>query len=54
VDTSPDWDARHLLTDRDPYLAGLHNLEQAGVVVKYKQVGTTVLYKVKENPQFYK
>jgi len=50
VDTSADWDARHLLTDRPTFIDGLHNLEKMGVVKKYKQVGNTVLYKVKENP----
>jgi uncharacterized membrane protein len=50
VDTSSNWDARHLLIDRDPYIKGLRNLEKAGVIVKYKQLGTTALYKIIMNP----
>lgn len=54
VDTSSDWDARHLLTDRRLFLNGLQNLEIAGVVQKYKEIGSTILYKVNENPDTYK
>ncbi|HVZ11802.1 MAG TPA: DUF2079 domain-containing protein [Patescibacteria group bacterium] len=50
VDTSPEWDARHYLTDREPFLRGLQNIEKAKVVTKYKQIGSTILYKVNENP----
>jgi len=53
VDTSPEWDARHLLVDRDPYIKGLKNLEKAGVIKKDVQVGTTILYFVKQNPENY-
>jgi uncharacterized membrane protein len=53
ADTSSDWDARHLLIDRSPYIKGLQNLEKAGVIKKYKQVGTTILYTVKMNPDDY-
>lgn len=54
VDTSSEWDARHLLTDRPFFLSGLQNIERAGVVTKYKQLGTTILYKVNENPDIVK
>lgn len=50
VDTSPEWDARHLLTDRDTFIDGLKNLEKAGVIKKYKQEGSAILYKVYRNP----
>jgi hypothetical protein len=53
VDISSSWDARHLLIDRIPYIKGLQNLEKAGIIKKYKQVGTTILYKVRENPDNY-
>jgi uncharacterized membrane protein len=54
VDTSSDWDARHLLIDRPLFLDGLKNLEKAKVITKYKEVGTTILFKVNENPDEYK
>lgn len=50
VDTSADWDARHLLTDRPIFIDGLKNLETEGVIKNYKQIGNTILYKVRENP----
>jgi len=46
VDTSSEWDARHLLIDNSLFIDGLHNLEKAKVVEKYKEVGTTILYKI--------
>lgn len=53
VDTSTNWDARHLLTDRPKFISGINNLEKAGVIKKYKQNGNTVLYKVVINPDDY-
>ncbi len=50
VDTATDWDARHLLTDRQPFINGLINLEKEGIVEKYKVEGTTILYKVRKKP----
>ena len=47
ADTSPEWDARHLLIDRENFVRGLENIERAGIVKKYKQEGTAVIYKVK-------
>jgi len=54
VDTSSEWDARHLLSDRPLFLAGLQNLEKTKVITKYKQLGTTILYRVNKNPAEYK
>ena len=47
VDTSPQWDVRHLLTDRENFVKGLHNLEKMKRITMYKKVDSTVLYKVK-------
>ena len=44
------WDTRHLLTDPDSFQKGLVNMEQAGVIKKYKQVNSAVLYEVLKNP----
>jgi len=54
VDLSPEWDARHLLTDRVPYIAGLKNLEAAHIITRYKVIGSTILYTVNQNPDTYK
>lgn len=54
IDTSSEWDARHLLTDRPLFLKGLQNIEKAKVVTIYKQLGSTILYKVNKNPDDYK
>jgi uncharacterized membrane protein len=53
VDTDSTWDARHFLIDRNDFLDGLLNLENEKVVEKYKQVGTTILYLVKKDPNLY-
>lgn len=53
VDTSTDWDIRHLLIDRAKYIQGLTNLEKAGVIQRYKQIGNAVIYKVRVNPDLY-
>jgi|GEM_PF-1451038 len=50
IDTSKDWDTRHLLTNRDEYIKGLGNLEKAKIIKKYKQAGNAVLYKVMHSP----
>ncbi len=50
VDTSPEWDIRHFLADRPDYIDGLANLEKAGVIEKYTQIGNAMLYKVIRNP----
>jgi uncharacterized membrane protein len=46
VDTSPEWDIRHFLADREKYEKGLENIEKAGIVRKYKQSGSAVLYTI--------
>ena len=51
VDTSSDWDARHLLIDRENYIKGLENIEKAGAIEIYKKRGNTILYKIKSNPK---
>jgi hypothetical protein len=51
VDTSQEWDARHLLENREDFIDGLHNLEKTGTIVEYKKVGTSTLYQVKANPE---
>jgi uncharacterized membrane protein len=50
IDTSPEWDSRHLLTNRDNFIRGLANLEKAEIVTKYKQSGTAVLYIINKQP----
>ncbi|CAN5226165.1 hypothetical protein BH09PAT2_BH09PAT2_10340 [soil metagenome] len=50
VDTASDWDIRHLLANRPDFIAGLQNIEKAGVVKVYKKVGTATLYTVLKNP----
>ncbi len=49
VDTSPEWDARHLLIDRDPFIDGISNLEKSNVISEYKRKGSAVIYKVNRN-----
>lgn len=46
VDTSPDWDVRFWLTNRDDFIDGLKNLEKSGYIKPYKSWGTTALYRV--------
>lgn len=50
VDTSVEWDIRHLLISREDYIKGLQNLEKKKVIIKYKQTGNAVLYKILRNP----
>ncbi len=51
VDTSNHWDIRHLVTERDPYIRGIKNLEKEKVISVYKRSGTATLYKVNRNPE---
>ncbi len=46
VDTSPEWDARHLLTDRDAYVKGLENMKAKKIIEAYRVDGSAVLYKI--------
>lgn len=50
VDISSEWDIRHLLANRPDYIDGLANLEKAGVIQKYQQIGNAILYQVLRNP----
>lgn len=49
VDTSPDWDARHFLANREDFVAGIQSLEKSGIIRKYKQRGNAVIYMVLNN-----
>jgi hypothetical protein len=50
VDTSPEWDARHLLIDRENFIKGIENIEKTGVVKKEKTSGSAVIYKIISKP----
>lgn len=50
VDTSPNWDARHLLIDRPLFLKALNNMEKAKVIRLYKEVGSAKLYRIMGSP----
>lgn len=50
VDTSPEWDARHLLENNADFIKGVKNLEKENVIKTYKHIGDTTLYKVLKNP----
>jgi len=51
VDTSSEWDIRHLLANRDEYVDGLRNLEKEQIISMDKQIGNAMLYKVNVNPE---
>jgi uncharacterized membrane protein len=50
VDTSPNWDIRHLLANKEDYIEGLKNIEKQGIIKKTRQQGNTVLYKIVKTP----
>lgn len=50
IDTSSNWDIRHLLANRDDYVEGIINLEKMGVIKKYEHIGNATLYKVLKDP----
>lgn len=50
VDTSSDWDIRHLFAERETFIDGIKNLEKAGVIEKYLMKGNASLYKVIGDP----
>lgn len=50
IDSSPEWDIRHLLTNRENYFSGIENLKNAGVIEEYRSLGSAVIYKVNKNP----
>lgn len=46
VDTSPEWDARHLLANRPDFIEGLENMEIVGKIKLVKQFDSTKIYKI--------
>lgn len=50
VDTSSEWDARHLLTNNNEFKQGIENMEKAHVIVVEKRTGSTTLYKIVKTP----
>lgn len=50
VDLSPDWDIRHLLANNPDFKDGIYNLEKQGIIKRYRQVGDTILFKVRKSP----
>lgn len=50
VDTAHEWDIRHFLTHPQEFKNGLTHLEDTQVISKEKQIGTTILYRVHQNP----
>lgn len=51
VDLSPEWDIRHLLWQNEDYRSAVSGLEKMGVIQKYKQQGSTTLYRVLKSPK---
>lgn len=51
VDTSDNWDIRHLLADPKDYRKGLANMERARVITVYRKIGNTVLYQILKSPE---
>lgn len=48
VDTSPDWDIRHLLANRPDFIEGLNNLEKVKSIKVYKREGNATLYTIEK------
>jgi hypothetical protein len=46
VDTSPEWDARHLLANRPEFIEGLSNMEKVGKISLLRQFDSSKIYKV--------
>jgi uncharacterized membrane protein len=46
VDTSEEWDARHLLTNNKEFKEGIENLEKAKIIKVQKRVNSATLYKI--------
>lgn len=49
VDTSENWDIRHLLANRDDYIDGLINLEKEGYIKREYKSNNAELYKIIKN-----
>lgn len=45
VDTSPQWNALHLLANNSDFLEALSTLEKTGVISINRQIGSTIIYK---------
>lgn len=50
VDTSENWDARHLLTNRNEFVEGISNLKKAGIIEDYFKSNSTSIYKINNQP----
>jgi hypothetical protein len=50
VDTSPEWNVLNLLSNRPDFIEALKNMGKSGVIKKYKQLGTSVIYKIEKKP----
>ena len=46
VDTSPNWDSRHLLANRQQFLNALANMEMAKKIKLYQKIGEAKLYTI--------
>lgn len=46
ADTSPEWDIRQLFQNNQAFNQALNSMEKEGVIKKYKQIGTAIIYKV--------
>lgn len=50
IDLSNDWDIRHTLANHEDFISSLQNLEKTGVITIVKELETTRLYKINNNP----
>ncbi len=50
TNTSSDWDARHLLTNREDYIAGIKNMEELNIIKIFKQNGESTIYRIVKKP----
>lgn len=50
VDTSHNWDARHLLTDSSKFQSGISNLQEEGIIDLLSEKENAKLYKIVKNP----
>lgn len=50
VDTSPEWNIINLLANRPDFISALGNMEKAGNITKYKEIGSSAIYKINKQP----
>lgn len=50
IDTSPEWDIRHFLVNRDEFTSALSNMEKTGYIKRDKVFATTIIFKVLRKP----